>query len=213
MCCLKGVPCAGEARGLERSGHLAQVWGLGPYLGFSMGCMAPRRPLAPGLCVTHASLGAGGVNFGPSEGLCGGSSQVGEAGPRHLSPWVPEAASALQTEPGRRPASALRVWPFRLLWGLLGQLEGEVPSFPDECLWLTAGSVMKIKSHSKQEKCVYILFSTCLGFRHISSVRVLPRNCMCIGSGVAEHPLCAAPALAIWGPFQPLTSNAAGNFL
>ena len=108
------------------------------------------------------------MNFGASEGLCGGSSQAGEAGPRHLSPWVPEAASPLQTEPGRHPASALRVWPFRLLWGLLGQLEGEVPSFPDKRLWLTAGSVMKIKSHSKQEKCVYILSSTCLGFRHIS---------------------------------------------
>ena len=92
----------------------------------------------------------------------------GEPGPRCLSPWVPEAASSLQMEPGRRPASALWAWPLRLLWGLPGQLEGEVPSFPDERLWLAAGCVMKIKSHSKQEKCVYVLASTCLGFRHNS---------------------------------------------
>lgn len=128
------------------------------------------------------------MNFGPSEGLGGGSPKVGDPGTgvrrSRASVSLPVGpGGCLFLADGAWEASGLCTSGLAALGpaGSAGAAGGEVPSFSDQRLWLTAGSVVTIKSHSKQEKCVCILPSTCLGFRHISLGECPPADVYVLG--------------------------------
>ena len=137
---LKGVPCAGEARGLERMGQLAQVWGARASPGLLHGRHgSPSDPSTWAVCDAHFF---GGMR---SEGLCGGSPQLGDPGTgirrSRASASLPLGPrGCLFLADGAWEASGLCTPGLAALApaGSAGAAGGEVPSFSDQRLWLAA---------------------------------------------------------------------------
>ena len=66
-----------------------------------------------------------------------------------------------------------------------------MPSFSDQRLWLAAGSVVTIKSHSKQEKCVCVSYPPpAWASDAFLSVSVHLQTFMCLASLIATQTRC-----------------------